>query len=181
MCHRSRASRGEPSCQSIAGPPIEAAVGRLVAAAMTPAAIELALEIRREIEARQQEADALRYRAIERAEVEADLAQRRFMMTDPSNRLVADTLEADWNDKLRALAQAREDRERGRKEDLERVDEATRNRLIEMTGDFQKVWTDPATPSRERKRLLACIVEDVTLVKFQRPRRAVPRCAGHFA
>jgi len=167
VCDRVRTSRGEPSCQSIAGHPIDEAVGRLVAEAMTPAAVELALEIRREIEARQEEADALRCRAIERAQIEADLAQRRFMMTNPSNRLVADTLEADWNDKLRALAQAREERERGREQDLDRVDDATRDRLLEMTRDFQKVWADPATPSRERKRLLACIVEDVTLVKLQ--------------
>ena len=50
---------------------------------MTPAAVELAIEIRREIEARHEEADQLRYRAIERAQIEADLAQRRFMLVDP--------------------------------------------------------------------------------------------------
>jgi hypothetical protein len=69
----------------------------------TDVGIELALDIRREIEARQEEADRLRCRAIERAQLEADLAGRRFMRVDPNNRLVADTLEADWNDKLRAL------------------------------------------------------------------------------
>ena len=101
-------------CQSIAGPPVDEAIGALVAERMTPAAVELALEIRREIEARQQEADRLRCRAVERAQFEADLAQRRFMLVDPGNRLVADTLEAEWNDKLRVLAQAREERERCR-------------------------------------------------------------------
>jgi hypothetical protein len=44
--------------------------------------------------------------------LEADLAQRRFMLVDPNNRLVADTLEGEWNEKLRVLAKAREDRER---------------------------------------------------------------------
>jgi hypothetical protein len=74
-----------------------------VAEKMTPAAVELALHIRREIEVRQEEADRLRCRAIERAQLEADLAERRFMRVDPHNRLVANTLEADWNNKLRAL------------------------------------------------------------------------------
>lgn len=64
-----------PYCQSIAGRPVDESVGRLVAEKMTPAAVELALEIRREIEARQEEADQLRGRAIERARVEADLAE----------------------------------------------------------------------------------------------------------
>ncbi|MGU2445363.1 hypothetical protein ACTXHA_33610 [Burkholderia cenocepacia] len=72
----------------------------------------MAWEIRREIEARHDEADQLRLRAIERAQFDADLAQRRFMLVDPNNRLVADTLEQEWNDKLRALADARGQRER---------------------------------------------------------------------
>ena len=126
ICDRGSDARAEPSCQSIAGPPVDAAIGTLVAEMMTPAAVELALEIRQEIDARQEEADQLRCRAIERAQIEADLAQRRFMMVDPQNRLVGDTLEADWNDKLRALAKARADRERDRKEDRLVVDETIR-------------------------------------------------------
>ena len=114
VCDRAHGSRGEPNCQSIAGGPIDEAIGELIADEMTPAAVELALEIRREIEARHDEADRLRRRAIERAQIEADLAQRRFMLVDPDNRLVADTLEREWNDKLRALANAQEERERGR-------------------------------------------------------------------
>jgi DNA invertase Pin-like site-specific DNA recombinase len=167
VCDRANGNHAEPSCQSIAGHLIDEAVGRLVAEKMTPAAVELALEIRGEIEDRQQEADQLRCRAIERAQVEADLAQRRFMMIDPDNRLVADTLEADWNDKLRALAQAREERERCREDDQVAIDDAIRERLVAMTKDFKKLWADPATPNRERKRLLACIIEDATLIKFQ--------------
>ena len=166
VCDRAHGTRGEPNCQSIAGPPIDEAVGALVAEKMTPAAVELALEIRREIEARYQEADQLRCRAMERAQIEADLAQRRFMLVDPSNRLVADTLEGEWNDKLRALAKAREERERGRKEDQLVLDDAIRERLMAMTTDFQKLWTDPGAPNRERKRLLAHIIEDVTLIKL---------------
>jgi len=166
VCDRAHGTRGEPSCQSIAGPPIDGAIGALVAEKMTPAAVELALEVRTEIEARYQEADQLRCRAMERAQIEADLAQRRFMLVDPSNRLVADTLEGEWNDKLRALAKAREERERGRKEDQLFLDDAIRERLMTMTMDFQKLWTDPGTPNRERKRLLAHIIEDATLIKL---------------
>jgi DNA invertase Pin-like site-specific DNA recombinase len=166
VCDRAQGDLGEPSCQSIAGPPVDEAIGRLVTEQMTPAAIDLAIEIRKEVEARYQEADRLRCRAIERAQTEADLAQRRFMMVDPNNRLVADTLEAEWNDKLRALAKAREEREQGRREDQIVFDQRTRERLVTMTADFQRLWADPSVPNRERKRLLAHIVEDATLIKF---------------
>jgi DNA invertase Pin-like site-specific DNA recombinase len=166
VCDRAHGARGEPHCQSIAGPPIDAAIGALVTEKMTPAAVELALEIRREIEARYEEADQLRGRGIERAQIEADLAQRRFMLVDPSNRLVADTLEREWNDKLRALAEAREERERARQRDQVVLDDAIRQRLAALTTDFRKLWDDPGTPNRERKRLLAYLIEDATLIKI---------------
>jgi hypothetical protein len=35
-----------------------------------------------------------------------------------------------------------------------------------MTTDFKKLWNDPTTPNRERKRLLAYIIEDATLIKL---------------
>jgi DNA invertase Pin-like site-specific DNA recombinase len=166
VCDRGHTTRGEPNCQSLAGPPIDQAIGALVTERMTPAAVELAVEIRREIEARHEEADRLRCRAIERAQIEAELAQRRFMLVDPSNRLVAGTLESEWNDKLGALAEAREERERARERDHLVLDDTLRQRLVALTTDFRKVWDDPSTPNRERKRLLAYIVEDATLIKI---------------
>jgi len=166
VCDRGHTARGELNCQSIAGAPVDEAIGSLVAEEMTPAAVELAIEIRREVEARHEEADQLRCRAIERAQIEADLAQRRFMLVDPSNRLVADTLEREWNEKLRALAGIREERERARQQDHVVLDDAVRQRLAAMTTDFRKLWDDPDTANRERKRLLAYIIEDATLIKI---------------
>jgi DNA invertase Pin-like site-specific DNA recombinase len=166
VCDRGHATRGEPNCQSIAGAPVDETIGSLVTEKMTPAAVALALEIRREVEARYEEADQLRCRAVERAQIEADLAQRRFMLVDPSNRLVADTLEREWNEKLRALAETREERERARQQDHVVLDETVHKRLAAMTADFRKLWDDPNTPNRERKRLLAFIIEDATLIKI---------------
>lgn len=165
VCDRATDARAEPNCQSLAGQPIDAAIGVLVTTELTPAAIDLALEIRREIETRYQEADQLRGRAVERAQIDADLAQRRFMMVDPNNRLVADSLEADWNERLRALAAARDERDRGMREDQIVINDAVRERLVAMTTDFGRLWADPSTPNRERKRMLAYLIEDATLVK----------------
>ena len=165
VCDRAHRDGGEPNCQAIAGSPVDEAIGMLITEKMTPAAVELALEVRREIETRYEEADQLRGRAIERAQMNADLAQRRFMLVDPSNRLVADTLEREWNDKLRALAQTRQEREHGRQRDQVVLNDALRNRLVAMTTDFKKLWNDPRTPNRERKRLLAYLIEDATLLK----------------
>jgi hypothetical protein len=47
-------------------------------------------------------------RVVERAHYHADLTRRRYLAVDPANRLVADTLEADWNIALRALNDAKD-------------------------------------------------------------------------
>ena len=41
-----------------------------------------------------------------------------------------------------------------------------RERLVAMTADFERLWSDPSTPNRERKRMLAYVIEDATLVKL---------------
>lgn len=88
------------------------------------------------------------------------------MLVDPNNRLVADTLEREWNEKLRVLAEAREERGRTRQQAHTVLDDAIRRQLATMTNDFRKLWDDPGMPNRERKRLLAYIIEDATLIKI---------------
>jgi DNA-binding transcriptional regulator YiaG len=111
------------------------------------------------------EADALRHQQVERARYEADLARRRYLRVDPDHRLVADTLEADWNAKLRALEAAQQDYERYRQADRRYLDEAQRTRIRALAQDLPRLWHDPHTPARERKRLVRLLIEDVTLSK----------------
>jgi len=87
---------GDPACQSIVGTEIDAAVGKLLVEVVTPMALDLALAVQQEITARLDEMDRLRHRQVERAQYEADQARHRYMQVDPANRLVADSLEADW-------------------------------------------------------------------------------------
>lgn len=165
VCYRAHAAHGDPYCQSIAGIPIDEAIRALVRREVTPAAVELTLEIRREIEAQYLESDQLHERAVQRAQIEADLARRRFMLVDPANRLVADTLEGEWNEKLRALASSRDERTRAQERNRRSLNEAVQQRLTAMATDFARLWDDPVTANRERKRLLAYVIEDATLVK----------------
>lgn len=165
VCWRAAASRGAPSCQSIAGGLIDDAVGSLVGKVVTPAAIELALEVRGELVRRAEEADRLRAKTVQRAEQEAELARQRYMMVDARNRLVADSLEADWNEKLRGVATAREEYERRRGAEARSLGAEGIKRLGTLATDFEQLWNEPSTPARDRKRMIAHIVEDVTLVK----------------
>ena len=99
------------------------------------------------------------------------------MQVDAANRLVADALEANWNAKLRELAEAQETYQHQRASDRLIVDEQERERILALAIDFPTVWRDPSTPQRERKRMLELLIEDVTLIK-QRQITAAVRFRG---
>lgn len=80
---------------------------------------------------------------------------------DPDNRLVADTLEADWNHALRALQAAQDDYQRATAQAT--LDDANKARIRQLAADLPLLWSDPATPDRERKRIARLLIEDVTL------------------
>jgi hypothetical protein len=158
--------RGEIGlCQTIHGVALDAAIGDIIIEAMTPLSIEVALCVQQELANRQEEADRLRRQHVERAKYEAELAQRRFLKVDPDNRLVADALEADWNAKLRALAAAQETYEKAAAADVGAVNDAERAQLMSLATDFPRLWRDPRTQMKDKKRMLRLLIEDVTLSK----------------
>ena len=139
---------------------------------LTPLTLEVALAVQHELQQRLDEADRLRRQHVERARYEADLARDRFLQVDPKNRLVADALEADWNEKLRALTEAQEQYERQRQADRAVLDQESQSRILALTTDFPKLWKDPKTPERERKRMVRLLIEDVTLSKGEQSHRS---------
>ena len=165
VCQREGIEHGERFCQSIPGLGIDEAVGGLLLEILTPCTLEVALVVQQELQQRLDEADQLRRQHVERARYDADLARERFMQVDPKNRLVADTLEANWNERLRALTHAQEQYERQRQADRAVLDQEARSRILALAADFPKLWKDPKTPDRERKRMARLLIEDVTLIK----------------
>jgi DNA invertase Pin-like site-specific DNA recombinase len=158
----------KPACQVIPGRDIDAAVGQLLIDAMSPVAVELTLAVQAELDARSEETDRLRGQQVVRAEHEAEQARRRYMQVDATNRLVASSLEADWNDKLRAVSDLCERIERERSASRAAFDDAAKQRVRALATDLPAVWNDPATPERERKRIVAMLLADVTLLREER-------------
>jgi hypothetical protein len=163
VCQREGIEHAEPICQRVPGVGIDHAIGALLVEAVNPVALEVTLAVQRELQSRLEDADRLRHKQVERAQYEADLAQRRYLRVDPDNRLVADSLEADWNNKLRALTEAHEEYARRRAQDARVLTDDQRATILALTSDFPRLWRDPATPDRERKRMVRLLLEDVTL------------------
>lgn len=166
VCQRDAIARGgEPACQSIPGRSIDEAIGELLLELISPLTLEIALEVQTEFQARLQEADRIRQQHVERARYEANLARQRFMQVDPNNRLVADSLEADWNDKLRSLIEAQQEYERQREQDRLSLSDEQRDEVLSLVEDFPRLWRDERTPDGQRKRMVRLLIEDATLIK----------------
>jgi DNA invertase Pin-like site-specific DNA recombinase len=155
-------------CQSIRGCEVDRVISDLLLETVAPAALEVALAVQDEIAGRIEQADALRRSQLERARYEAELARRRYLKVDPDNRLVADTLEADWNEQLRRLDTLQQQHEQQRKADQGLLSDEARARILALSSDFPRVWNDPRTAPLERKRMVALLIEDVTLIKAER-------------
>jgi DNA invertase Pin-like site-specific DNA recombinase len=164
ICQHETIQQGRGPCQIISGGVVDQAIGDLLVETITPQALEMALLVQDEVVARASEADQVRRQQVERARYEADLAQRRFLRVDPENRLVADVLEADWNAKLRALADAQAEVERHHQEACA-ANAQERANILALATDFPRLWRDPRTPDRERKRMVRLLIADVTLLK----------------
>jgi len=165
LCQRNRIERWESSCQYIPGAGIDEAISKLLLESVTPLTLEVALQVQKELENRFNEADKLRKQQVVRAEYEANLARRRFMQVDPDNRLVADTLEAEWNEKLRHLQDAIDYYEDHRQKESEKLKSAQKKEVLKLAKDFPRLWKNPRTPAREKKRMIRFLIEDVTMIR----------------
>lgn len=158
-------SRYQTRCRWIHAQEIDAAIGTLLLQTVTSATVESTLAIHDRLTRGLEHSEARRRQEIEQRRRDAELRRRRFFSCDPDHRLVADALEADWNEALRRLDALRQKHEQQRHTDQRRLDEESRGRLLSLAKEFPRIWNDPCTDSSERKRMLGLLIEDVTLMQ----------------
>jgi len=168
LCQKEQIEQaGDRLCQQVLGAGLDAAITDLLLAQLTPLTIDTSLQVYEELHAQAEEARRLRAQQVERARYAAELAQRRFLRVDPANRLVADVLEADWNARLRELTQVQEEAERQNVAEQRRLTALEQQAITDLVNDFPRVWHDPRTSDRDRKRMVRLLLEDVTLLQQQ--------------
>ena len=164
-CQRLGIQRAEPVCQNVPGAAIGHAVSELVLETVTPASIDVAVEVFDELPSRAAAIDRAKRAQIARLREDAELAQRQFLLVRPENRLVADNLERHWNEALQRLAAAEEAYAGAGKAETPAITPEMQERVAALVTDLPRVWHDPRTPARDRKRMLRLLIDDVTLLR----------------
>ena len=154
-----------PTCQTLRGDGVDAAVARIFLEAMQPAQLEVSIAALAQIEARARQIDQQWQLRIERARYEADLARRRFFAVDPENRLVARSLERDWNEKLAQIERLEREYTILPKPTARLASPEERRRILALAQDLPTIWHASITTHTERKQLLRFLVKDVTLTR----------------
>jgi DNA invertase Pin-like site-specific DNA recombinase len=172
--HYYRCSGEPPSrrpCITVPGKAIDRAVEQLFLETMVPDELELSLAVEHEVDAQAQSLERQWKLRIERAEYEAKHAERRYKAVDPDNRVVARTLEGEWERRLRELEEVRADYERTRRARRVELTERDRERVRALARDLPKVWRSATTRQADRKAMLRLVIEAISLQSVDVPRR----------
>jgi hypothetical protein len=162
---------GTNACWNLPARPVDEAVVKLFLDVMKPPEIELGLALLRETEQQAAEIERQWQLRRDRIRYEAQLAERRYKAVDPDNRVIARTLEREWNDKLGELEEVDREHQQVRQREKLELTKADRARILSLAKDLPAVWNAPTTTHAERKNLLRMVVQEVTLSPIDVPRR----------
>jgi Recombinase zinc beta ribbon domain len=166
-----RSGGDSQTCWLVAGPRIDEAVAKLFLDTVQVPEIELGLEVIHQAERQTAEVDKQWKLRLERARYEARLAERRYKAVDPDNRVVARSLEREWNEKLQELEVAERGYQAARQHDKLELSESDRARVLALAKDLRQVWNAETTTHADRKNLLRMLVQQVTLTPIDVPER----------
>src|SRR5439155_283167 len=144
---------------------LDAAIVQEVLQTLQPAALELALAALQELEARDQILLRQWQMRLERAEYEAALAERRYQEVDPSQRLMAGTLERRWNDALLQLDSLKKQAAEFQRQEARVATPEQKAKVLALARDLPRLWHAPTTQAKDRKRMLRLLIKDITVEK----------------
>jgi DNA invertase Pin-like site-specific DNA recombinase len=162
-----------PDCVNVRSDPLDSAVCRRLMEVVNTSEIKLALESMEELEKREQGLCKQWEMRIQRDQYETDLAERRYMEVDPSNRLVANTLEKRWNEAMIALEVVREQYAQFKQKELHAASPDQKSRLLALAENFPRLWNAPTTKTKDKKRMLRLLIKDITVERSRCSRQAV--------
>lgn len=151
------------TCTSIPAAIVDEAVSSKILSIMKPSQLEIALNVLHSMKETERSHDRNWKLSMERAQYEADRAQRQYMLAEPENRLVVRTLENAWNQKLQALDQINQDYNAYRSKKPWKPTESETADILHLSQQIPAIWNSPSSTPNERKRIIRILIEDVTV------------------
>lgn len=168
-CAHLKRRYGDPVCQGFKASHVDQAVVNAFLAVVEPVHIEATLVALDQLEQQRQASDQLWQQRLERARFEAERLHRQYNRVEPENRLVARELETQWNAALQSVAALQQAYTQAQQQQFQPLSPADRQRIEALVHDVPRVWAAPTTLPADRKRMLRCLIQDVSLDSFSLP------------
>jgi len=163
QCCQLATTFGGPRCQSVSAQPVDECVADLILAALAPSAIEVSLQLAEDIELERAARQRHWAQRLERAQYETALARRRYEAVDPENRLVARTLERDWEAALAAEQALQVEHARELARQPARLQAAEIAAIRCLAENVPALWHAPTTTSTDRQMIARLMLEQVAV------------------
>ncbi len=154
---------GGPRCQSISAQPVDGLVAELILAALAPSALEVSLQAAEDIELERTKRQRHWSQRLERARYETTLARRRYEAVDPQNRLVARTLERDWEAALGLEQKLDAEHARELARQPARLQAVDLEAIRCLAEDVPALWHAPTTAATDRQMIARLMLEQVSM------------------
>jgi DNA invertase Pin-like site-specific DNA recombinase len=163
MCGRQATDYGEPLCQSLAGPELDAYVSQQVLDALQPVALELSLAAAGHLEQERQDLDRLWQQRLERAAYEAERAARHYRLVEPENRLVARQLAKEWETELAEEQKLQEDYKRFLHSSPRLLSAEEQALIRQLSHNLPALWAAETSTIEDKKEIIRQVIERVAV------------------
>jgi excisionase family DNA binding protein len=161
ICNAEMDYASDKKCVGFSNMRIDAAVSAEVLGAISPLAMDAALQLIADRERAGTERLRQSELALQQAHYEETHARRQYDAIDPDNRLVAGELERRWNDRLAAVARLEEQIRNLQNEQPRALHDDERATLLALADDLPQLWNHPTASNETRKRILRAVLEEI--------------------
>lgn len=162
-CNHRYATAAPEACPGLSARSLDELVAQQVLRALEPASVELSLAAQADLQRERERLHQHWDQTLRRARYDSQIAERRYQSVDPTNRLVAATLEKNWEAALRQERQAQDEYDRFQRQTPRQLNSDERARIVGAAADIAALWSLPSTSNLDRQAVVRCLVERVVV------------------
>jgi len=160
-CSADQSQFGGTDCQRVRALALDRQVEQRFLQALQPDQVTLALAALAQVEQEEQAESKQWELRLERARYQAKRAERQYQAVEPENRLVARSLEKQWEEQLRAVETVEKEYQVWKSSRFGIVTQADREAIVALGSDLPTLWQAPTTTNEERKQMLRLVIREV--------------------
>jgi DNA invertase Pin-like site-specific DNA recombinase len=166
ICNMAHRNFVQSYCQSIGGRRIDHFVAQSFLEVVSPASLKVHLHALKQVHEQEEMALKQHTLQLERTQYEAHRIFRQFDAVEPENRLVARTLERQWNEALKQVEEIHAHIKEQRKAFRHQLSKVEEEKIKDLSRDLPTLWSTAS--DKDRKRLLRATIQEVQLLKNDR-------------